>query len=118
MQKCLTKGWAKDTNFPVFFGGGGKADDAVSGVSGVLFPLFLSTGAWHSAHFRGDWNWFDFFFLPVHLFPMCCADSRLSLLDAEGQLQVLYFSSMLLQSGQTPKLPLLSWAGAEHHTSQ
>ena len=43
---------------------------------------------------------------------MCCADLRLPLLDAEGQLQVLYFSSMLLQSSQTPKLPLPSWAGS------
>lgn len=38
LQKCLVKGWAKDTNFPVFFGRGGKADDAASGVSGVFFP--------------------------------------------------------------------------------
>lgn len=39
------------------------------------------------------------FFPPAQLFPMCCADLRLPLLDAEGQLQVQYFSSMLLQSG-------------------
>lgn len=38
LQKCLVKGWAKDTSFPVFFGREGKADDAASGVSGVFFP--------------------------------------------------------------------------------
>lgn len=30
----------------------------------------------------------------------------------EGWLQVLYFSSVLLQSSQTPKLPLPRWAGS------
>lgn len=34
------------------------------------------------------------------------------MLDAEVRLQVLYFSSMFLQSGQTLKLPLPSWAGS------
>lgn len=43
---------------------------------------------------------------------MCCADLRLPFLSAEGWLQVLCFSSMLLQSGQAPKLSLLSWVGS------
>jgi len=52
------------------------------------------------------------FFPPAQLFPMCCAELRLPLLGAEGQLQVLYFSSTPLQSGQIPKLPLPRWAGS------
>lgn len=43
---------------------------------------------------------------------MCCADLRLPFLDAEGRLQVLCFSSVLLQSGQALRLSLPSWAGS------